>query len=64
MFAGQHIATSATVVSDGLWCFRATTIIGAEQAVNTLLSNLKTAIGGTYRAFDFANYAHRYLAEF
>jgi hypothetical protein len=33
-------------------------------AVNTLLGNLKTGIGGTYHAFDFAKYAHRYLAEF
>jgi hypothetical protein len=32
-------------------------------AVNTLLGNLKTAIGGTYHAFKFAKYAHRYLAE-
>ena len=28
-----------------------------------MLSNLKTAFGGTYHAFDFAKYAHRYLAE-
>jgi ribosomal protein L37AE/L43A len=34
------------------------------KAVNTLLGNLKTAIAGTYHAFDFAKYAHRYLAEF
>ena len=34
------------------------------KAINTLLGNLKTAIGGTYHAFDFAKYAHRYLAEF
>ena len=34
------------------------------KAVNTLLGNLKTAISGTYHAFDFAKYAHRYLAEF
>ena len=34
------------------------------KAVNTLLGNLKTAIRGTYHAFDFAKYAHRYLAEF
>jgi hypothetical protein len=34
------------------------------RAVNTLLSNLKTALTGTYHAFDFAKYAHRYLAEF
>ena len=82
LFAAEHIAPSATVVSDGLWCFRATAIVGAEhqrvvtgggkasvklpqfKAVNTLLGNLKTAIGGTYHAFDFAKYAHRYLAEF
>ena len=82
VFAAQHIATSATVVSDGLWCFRATQIVGAEhervvtgsgkasvrlpqfRAVNTLLGNLETAISGTYHAFHFAKYAHRYLAEF
>ena len=29
VFAATHLATSATVVSDGLWCFRATTLIGA-----------------------------------
>jgi len=33
------------------------------QAVNTFLGNLKTAYSGTYHAFDFAKYAHRYLAE-
>ena len=82
VFAAQHIAPSATVVSDGLWCFRGAQIVGAEhervvtgggkacvklpqfKAINTLLGNLKTAIGGTYHAFDFAKYAHRYLAEF
>ena len=82
VFAAAHIATSATVVSDGLWCFCATTIVGAAhervvtgggkasvelpqfKAVNTLLGNLKTAIRGTYHAFGFAKYAHRYLAEF
>ena len=34
------------------------------RAVNTLLGNLKTAVSGTYQAFAFAKYAHRYLAEF
>lgn len=34
------------------------------QAVNILLGNLKTAISGTYHAFDFGKYAQRYLAEF
>ncbi len=33
------------------------------RAVNTVLSNLKTAISGTYHAFDFRKYADRYLAE-
>lgn len=33
------------------------------RAVNTVLGNLKTAPTGTYHAFDFAKYAHRYLAE-
>jgi transposase-like protein len=82
VFAAAHIATSATVLTDGLWCFRATTMIGAThqrvvtgggrasvklpqfKAINTLLGNLKTAISGTYHAFGFAKYAHRYLAEF
>ena len=80
-FAARSLATSATVVSDGLWCFRGVKLIGAEhesivtgggaasaklpqfKAINTLLGNLKTALTGTYHAFDFAKYAHRYLAE-
>jgi hypothetical protein len=33
------------------------------RAVNTFLGNLKTAYSGTCHAFDFAKYAHRYLAE-
>ena len=33
------------------------------RAVNTFLGNLKTAYSGTYHAFDFAKYAHRYLAK-
>jgi ribosomal protein L37AE/L43A len=81
IWAAKSLATSAQVVSDGLWCFRGVEIIGADhqrtvtgsgkagaklpqfKAVNTLLSNLKTALTGTYHAFDFAKYAHRYLAE-
>jgi len=31
--------------------------------VNTFISNLKTAISGTYHRVDFAKYRHRYLAE-
>ena len=81
IWAAKSLATSAHVVSDGLWCFRSVKIIGAHhqptvigsskagaklaqfKAVNTLLSNLKTALTGTYHAFDFVKYAHRYLAE-
>jgi len=33
------------------------------RRVNTVLGNLKTAISGTYHAFNFAKYADRYLAE-
>jgi ribosomal protein L37AE/L43A len=32
--------------------------------VNTVLGNLKTALNGTYHAFDFKKYGQRYLAEF
>ena len=78
-FAAKSLAPSAIVVTDGMWCFQAITRIGAEhrptitgrrsdklpqfKAVNTVLSNLKTALSGTYHAFAFAKYAHRYLAE-
>jgi transposase-like protein len=31
--------------------------------VNTVLGNLKSAISGTYHAFKFQKYIHRYLAE-
>jgi ribosomal protein L37AE/L43A len=34
------------------------------KAINTILSNLKTGLSGTYHAFKFTKYAHRYLAEF
>ena len=33
------------------------------KAINTFLGNLKRSLSGTYHAFDFAKYAHRYLAE-
>ncbi|CAI8740176.1 IS1595 family transposase [Methylocaldum szegediense] len=36
----------------------------AFRWVNTLLSNLKTALSGTYHAIKFEKYARRYLAEF
>ncbi|MCS4281106.1 hypothetical protein M2412_003122 [Stenotrophomonas rhizophila] len=31
--------------------------------VNVVLSNLKRSLDGTYQAFKFCKYAHRYLAE-
>lgn len=35
----------------------------AFRWVNTLLGNLKTALSGTYHAFNFDKYGHRYLAK-
>lgn len=32
--------------------------------INTILGNLKTAISGTYHAFDFEKYGYRYLGEY
>jgi len=32
--------------------------------INTVLGNVKTALAGTYHAFNFRKYAHRYLAEY
>lgn len=43
---------------------RRSTDMGCFHWINTILGNLKTAIAGTYHAFDFDKYAHRYLAEF
>ena len=53
-------------------CYHMQLIVGSNRKstemtcfnwVNTVLSNLKTAISGTYHAFKFAKYASRYLAE-
>ncbi len=33
------------------------------RCVNTFISNIKTALSGTYHSVKFAKYAHRYLAE-
>ena len=77
-FVAKSLMRPLTVVSDGLACFTATQDAGVHEqivtgggkasvklpqfkAVNTVLSNLKT--GGTYHAFDFAKYAHRYRPE-
>ena len=50
----ERVVTGGGKASVGLPQFR---------AVNTFLGNLKRSLGGTYHAFDFAKYAHRYLAE-
>ena len=53
-------------------CFHQREIVGKERKstsmecfnwINTVLGNLKTAFTGTYHAFDFKKYAHRYLGE-
>src|ERR1039457_6410125 len=54
-------------------CFHQREVVGKERKstsmecfswINTVLGNLKNAISGTYHAFDFEKYAHRYLGEF
>jgi transposase-like protein len=54
-------------------CFHQREVVGKERKstsmecfswINTVLGNLKNAITGTYHAFDFNKYAHRYLGEF
>lgn len=75
----RRLQPGSDVYSDGLGAFRALedqhahTVIqssgraGCEQPnarwVNVVLSNLKRALDGTYHAFKFCKYAHRYLAE-
>jgi transposase-like protein len=53
-------------------CFHQREVVGKDRKstgmdcfrwVNTILGNLKNAITGTYHAFDFEKYAHRYLGE-
>lgn len=76
---GQRLRPESDVYSDGLGAFRAlevghahTVIEGSGRSrceednarwVNVVLSNLKRSLDGTYHAFKFAKYAHRYLAE-
>lgn len=43
---------------------RKSTSMDCFRWVNTILGNLKNSIIGTYHAFDFEKYAHRYLGEF
>lgn len=48
-----------TVTGGGKSCVK----LPQFRAVNTVLGNLKTALSGTYHAFNFSKYPHRYLAE-
>ena len=57
--AGEVASHTAIVVGSG----RQAVTRPEFRRVNTVLSNLKTAISGTYHAFKFAKYADRYLAE-
>jgi hypothetical protein len=75
-FAMQSFALPLTLVSDGLNCFTVVAELGAAHertitgggAASVKLAQFKAvntpALAGTYHAFDFAKYAHRYLAEF
>ena len=53
-------ATHERVVTGG---GKASTKLPQFKSINTFLGNLKRSLCGTYHAFDFAKYAHRYLAE-
>lgn len=57
--AGEVASHTPVVVGSG----RQAVVHPEFRRVNTVLSNLKTAISGTYHAFKFAKYAERYLAE-
>jgi hypothetical protein len=57
-WANRHLAADAVGGSG-----RAAALHPEFKAVNTVLGNLKTAIAGTYHAFDFVKHAHRHLAE-
>ncbi len=73
----SHLSNDCLVLSDGLACFNGVSAAGCKQIpviagdrkpeelpefnwVNTVLGNIKTS--GSYHAFDFSQYAHRYLA--
>lgn len=58
--AAEHAGVHERIVTGG---GKASVKLPQFQAVNTVLSNLKTAISGTYHAIGFVKYAHRYLAE-
>lgn len=63
---------SFSVLADSVQKHEAIVVGSGRQAaqhpkfrwVNTLISNFKTAMSGTYHAFRFAKYAKRYFAEY
>ena len=63
---------SFSVLADSVRTHEAIVVGSGRQAaqhpkfrwVNTLISNFKTALSGTYHAFRFAKYARRYFAEY
>jgi transposase-like protein len=59
--AAEHAGVHTPVVTGG---GRASAQDPRFQGVNIYLGNLKSALSGTYRAFAFGKYAHRYFAEF
>ncbi len=60
-----QVATSAGAVHDReIPCGGKGSVLTEKfKAVNTLVSNVKTALTRTYRVIKFAKYAFRYLAE-
>ena len=56
----SQLPMQAAIVGPG----RKSTGMDCFTWVNTILGNLKNAINGTYHAFDFEKYAHRYLGEY
>ena len=69
MVTSDGLGCFAAVTDAG--CLHSPIVVGQRKPrdlpeftwVNTVLGNLKNALCGTYHAFDFAKYAHRYLAE-
>lgn len=59
VMAGIGAVHERTVTGGG----KASARLPQFRAINTVLGNVKTALCGTYHAFNFAKYAHRYLAE-
>ena len=76
-WASAALVPGTAVTSDGLACFAALTnagclhspiVVGQRKPRDlpefTVLGNLKTSLAGAFLSFDYANYAHAYLAAF